>query len=164
MAIAQKYLAKIFNRDGFPIIDYKIFTIAGDGCMQEGVSSEASSLAGHLGLDNLIVIYDDNHITIDGNTKLAFTEDVAKRFKAYGWNVIIVDGDGNDLVAIEKAIKKAKKSTGKPTMIKIRTHIAYGSPNKQDTAEAHGSPLGADEIKLIKQKFGWDPRKKFLCP
>jgi transketolase len=164
MAIAQKYLAKVFNRDGFPIIDYKIFTIAGDGCMEEGVSSEASSLAGHLGLDNLIVIYDDNHITIDGNTSLAFTEDVAKRFKGYGWNVIVVDGDGNDLVAIEKAIKKAKKTKGKPTIIKLRTHIAFGSPNKQDTAEAHGSPLGADEIKLIKQKFGWDPEKSFYVP
>jgi transketolase len=164
MAIAQKYLAKVFNREGFPIIDYKIFTIAGDGCMQEGVASEASSLAGHLGLDNLIIIYDDNHITIDGSTNLSFSEDVAMRYKAYGWNVIVVDGDGNDLAAIEKAIKKAKKSTGKPTIIKLRSHIAFGSPNKQDTADAHGSPLGADEIKLIKQKFGWDPEKSFYVP
>jgi transketolase len=164
MAIAQKYLAKVFNREGFPIIDYKIFTIAGDGCLQEGVSAEASSLAGHLGLDNLIVIYDDNHITIDGSTSLAFTEDVAMRYKAYGWNVIVVDGDGNDLAAIEKAIKKAKKPKGKPTIIKLRTHIAFGSPNKQDTAEAHGSPLGAEEIKLIKQRFGWDAEKSFYVP
>jgi transketolase len=164
MAIAQKYLSKYFNREGFPIIDYKIFTIAGDGCMQEGVSSEACSLAGHLGLDNLIVIYDDNHITIDGNTELSFSENVAARFKAYGWNVIIVDGDGNDLTAIEKAIKRAKRFVGKPTMIKIRTHIAYGSPHKQDTADAHGSPLGADEIKLIKQNSGWDPEKTFYVP
>jgi len=164
MAIAQKYLAGVFNRDGFPIIDYKIFTIAGDGCMQEGVAAEASSLAGHLGLDNLVVIYDDNHITIDGSTDLSFTEDVAMRFKSYGWNVLVVNGDGNDLAAIEKAIKRARKSKGRPTIIKLHTHIAFGSPNKQDTAEAHGSPLGADEIRLIKQKFGWDAEKSFLVP
>jgi transketolase len=164
MAIAQKYLAKFFNREGFAVIDYKIFTIAGDGCLQEGISGEASSLAGHLGLDNLVVIYDDNHITIDGGTNLSFTEDAAMRYKAYGWNVIVVDGDGNDLAAIEKAIKKAKKSAGKPTIIKLRSHIAFGSPNKQDTSEAHGSPLGADEIKLIKQKFGWDAEKSFYVP
>jgi transketolase len=164
MAIAQKYLANQFNRDGFPIFDYKIFAIASDGCLQEGVAAEASSLAGHLGLDNLIVIYDDNHITIDGNTSLAFTEDVAKRYKAYGWNVIIVDGDGNDLERIEKAIKKAKRSKGKPAIIKLRTHIAYGSPNKQDTASSHGSPLGEDEIKLTKKNFGWDSEKTFFVP
>ncbi len=164
MAIAQKYLASQFNKDGFPVFDYKIFTIAGDGCLQEGVSAEASSLAGHLGLDNLIVIYDDNHITIDGKTSLSFTEDVVKRYKAYGWNVIIVDGDGNDLKQIEKAIKKAKRSKGKPAIIKLRTHIAYGSPNKQDTASAHGSPLGEDEIKLTKTNFGWDSEKTFFAP
>ena len=164
MAIAQKYLASYFNRDGFPIIDYNVYTIAGDGDLEEGVSSEASSLAGHLGLDNLIVIYDDNHITIDGETDLCFTEDRAKRYKAYGWNVIVVDGDGNDLEAIDKALKKAKRQKNRPTIIKLRTHIAYGSPNKQDTAEAHGSPLGDDEIKLIKEKFGWDPEKGFYVP
>jgi len=164
MAIAQKYLASYFNRDGFPIIDYNVYTIAGDGDLEEGVSSEASSLAGHLGLDNLIVIYDDNHITIDGDTDLCFTEDRAKRYKAYGWNVIVVDGDGNDLEAIDKALKKAKRQKNRPTIIKLRTHIAYGSPNKQDTAEAHGSPLGDDEIKLIKEKFGWDPEKGFYVP
>lgn len=164
IAIAQKYLASQFNKDGFPIFDYKIFTIAGDGCLEEGVTAEASSLAGHLGLDNLIVIYDDNHITIDGDTSLAFTEDVAKRYKAYNWNVIVVDGDGNDLGQIEKAIKKAKRSKGKPTIIKLRTHIAYGSPNKQDTASAHGSPLGENEIKLIKERFGWDTGRSFYVP
>lgn len=164
MAIAQKYLASHFNKEGFPVIDYKIYTICGDGCMQEGISSEASSLAGHLGLNNLIVIYDDNHITIDGDTSLSFTEDVAKRYKAYGWNVLIVDGDGNDMASFEKALKKAKKETSRPTMIKIRTHIAYGSPNMQDTAAAHGSPLGDEEIKLIKQKLGWDPTKSFYVP
>ena len=164
MAIAQKYLASYFNRDGFPIIDYNIYTIAGDGDLEEGVSSEACSLAGHLGLDNLIVIYDDNHITIDGDTDLCFTEDRAKRFKSYGWNVIVVDGDGNDLDAIDKTLKKAKHRKNQPTIIKLRTHIAYGSPNKQDTAEAHGSPLGEDEIRLIKEKFGWDPEKTFYIP
>jgi len=164
MAIAQKYLASQFSKDGLPIFDYKIFAIAGDGCLQEGVAAEASSLAGHLSLDNLIVIYDDNHITIDGKTSLAFTEDVTKRYKAYGWNVIVVDGDGNDLGRIEKAIKKAKRSKGKPAIIKLRTHIAYGSPNKQDTASAHGSPLGEDEIKLTKKNFGWDSEKTFFVP
>jgi len=164
MAIAQKYLASHFNRDGFDIIDYKIYTIAGDGCLQEGVSSEASSLAGHLGLNNLIVIYDDNHITIDGETDLSFTEDVVKRYKAYGWRVIEVGGDGNDMASFEKALKKAKREKHLPVLIKLRTHIAYGSPNKQDTAGAHGSPLGDDEIKLIKQRFGWNPEKSFVVP
>jgi transketolase len=164
MAIAEKYLANYFNREGLNIIDYKIYVIASDGCMQEGVSSEASSLAGHLGLDNLIVIYDDNHISIDGETELSFTEDVAKRYKAYGWNVIIVGGDGNDMASFEKALRRAKKEKNRPTIIKLRTHIAYGSPNKQDTAESHGAPLGEDEIKLIKQQFGWDPEKSFYVP
>ncbi len=164
MAIAEKYLASYFNRDGFPIIDYKIYVIAGDGDLEEGVSAEACSLAGHLGLDNLIVIYDDNHITIDGDTKLAFTEDSAKRYKAYGWNVPVVDGDGNDMESFEKALKKAKREKNRPSLIKLRTHIAYGSPNKQDTAGAHGAPLGEDEIKLVKEKFGWDPEKTFHIP
>ena len=164
MAIAEKYLANYFNRDGFNIIDYKIYVIAGDGDLQEGVSAEASSLAGHLGLDNLIVIYDDNHITIDGETGLAFTEDVIKRYEAYGWNVIVVGGDGNDMAAFEKALESAKQQKQKPTLIKLRTHIAYGSPKKQDTAGAHGAPLGEDEIKLMKEKFGWDSEKSFYIP
>jgi len=164
MAIAQKYLASYFNRDGSPIIDYRIYVIAGDGDLEEGVSSEAGSLAGHLGLDNLIVIYDDNHITIDGDTELAFTEDSAKRYKAYGWNVLAVEGDGNDMEAFEKALKKAKRQKNRPSLIKLRTHIAYGSPNKQDTAEAHGAPLGDDEIRLIKENFGWDGVKSFHIP
>lgn len=164
MAITEKYLASYFNRDSFSLIDYKIYAIAGDGCMQEGISSEASSLAGHLGLDNLIVIYDDNHITIDGKTDLAFTEDVTARYKAYGWNVIEVPGDGNDMASFENALEKAKAHTGQPTLIKLRTHIAYGSPNKQDTAAAHGAPLGEDEIKLMKKRFGWDPEKNFVVP
>lgn len=162
MAIAQKYLANYFNRDGFPVVDYKIYVIAGDGDLQEGVSSEACSLAGHLGLDNLIVIYDDNHISIDGDTKLSFTEDRKMRFEAYGWNVQEVGGDGNDMAAFETALDMTVQ--GKPAMIKLRTHIAYGSPNKQDTSEAHGAPLGEDEIRLIKEKFGWDPNMKFHIP
>jgi transketolase len=164
MAIAQKYLASHFNRDGFPIIDYNIYVIASDGDLQEGVASEACSLAGHLGLDNLIVVYDDNHISIDGNTDLAFTEDRAKRFKAYGWNVRVVEGDGNDMAAFEKALKNARREKQRPTLIKLRTHIAFGSPNMQDTAEAHGAPLGDDEIRLIKQKFGWNLERSFHVP
>lgn len=164
MAVAQKHLANYFNRDKFAIMDYKIFVIAGDGDLEEGVSSEACSLAGHLGLDNLVVIYDDNHISIDGDTKLSFTEDAAMRYKAYGWNVIVVDDDGTDLEAIEKALKKAIRYKGKPTIIKLRTHIAYGAPHAQDTAAAHGAPLGEDEVKLTKQKFGWDPDKTFYIP
>jgi len=164
MAIAQKYLASYFNREGLPIIDYTIYVIAGDGDLEEGVSAEASSLAGHLGLNNLIVIYDDNHITIDGDTELSFTEDSAKRYKAYGWNVLVVEGDGNDMEAFEKALKKAKREKNRPSLIKLRTHIAYGSPNKQDTASAHGAPLGEDEIRLIKENFGWDPEKSFVVP
>jgi len=164
MAIAQKYLASYFNRDGFRLFDFKVYVIAGDGCMQEGISSEACSLAGHLGLDNLVVIYDDNHISIDGPTDLSFTEDVTRRFKAYGWNVIVVDGDGNDLVAIENAICRAKAYRGRPTMVKVRTHIAYGCPGRQDTSEAHGAPLGEEPIRQMKKAFGWDPDKQFYVP
>jgi len=164
MAIAEKFLASYFNRDGFPIIDYKIYVIVSDGDLEEGICSEASSLAGHLGLDNLIVVYDDNHISIDGDTALAFTEDRAKRYKAYGWNVQEVSGDGNNMAAFEKALENAKKEKQRPTLIKLRTHIAYGSPNLQDTAKSHGSPLGDDEIRLIKERFGWDPDKSFHIP
>jgi len=164
MAIAQKYLASHFNRRGFPIIDYTIYVIASDGDLQEGIASEACSLAGHQGLDNLIVVYDDNHISIDGDTNLSFTEDRAKRFESYGWNVLEVPGDGNDMAAFEKALENAKAEKGRPSVIKLRTHIAYGSPNMQDTSAAHGSPLGDEEIKLIKEKFGWDPETKFHVP
>lgn len=164
MAIAEKYLAAYFNRDGFPVVDYKIYVVAGDGCLMEGVSSEASSLAGTLGLNNLIVLYDDNHISIDGSTDLAFTEDVAKRYEAYGWFVQTVGGDGNDLHAIERALVAAQNERHRPSLIKLRTHIGYGSPNKQDTADAHGSPLGEDEVRLTKKQLGWDPEKKFFVP
>ena len=164
MAIAQKFLANYFNRDGFPVIDYKIYVIASDGDLEEGVASEACSLAGHLGLDNLIVVYDDNRISIDGPTDLSFTEDRARRFKAYNWNVKEIEGDGNDMIAFERALKTAKREKNKPTLIKLRTHIAYGSPNMQDKSEAHGAPLGENEIKLLKQKYGWDPAKSFYVP
>jgi transketolase len=164
MAIAEKYLAGRFNRDGYKIFDYNTYVIAGDGCLQEGVSSEASSLAGHLGLDNLIVIYDDNYITIDGKTSLSFTEDRTKRYEAYGWNVIVVPGDGTDMVPLEKALEQAKAEKGRPTLIQFRSHIGFGSPNFQDSHKAHGSPLGDDEIKLIKKNFGWDPDKSFHIP
>jgi transketolase len=164
MALAEKYLEAYFNRDGFPVLDYKIYVIAGDGCLQEGVSSEASSLGGHLGLNNLIVLYDDNHITIDGNTSLSFGEDVARRYEAYGWFVQTVGGDGNDLAAIEKALQAAKAEKNRPSLIKLRTHIGYGSPNKQDSHDAHGSPLGDEEIVLTKKQYGWDPEKKFFIP
>ncbi|MCD4831781.1 MAG: transketolase [Anaerohalosphaeraceae bacterium] len=164
MAIAEKYLAAQFNKDGFNLFDYKIYTIAGDGCLQEGVASEACSLAGHLGLNNLIVIYDDNYITIDGDTSLSFTEDRAKRFESYGWNVQVVGGDGNDMASFEKALQNAQNEKDRPTIIQLRTHIGFGSPNKQDSHAAHGAPLGEDEIKLIKKNYGWDPEKTFVVP
>ncbi len=164
MAIAEKYLAARFNRDGFPIIQHRVFVIAGDGDLQEGVSSEASSLAGHLGLDNLFVLYDDNRITIDGSTSLSFTESVSARYAAYGWFVQQVDGDGNDLQAIGKAIDAALSHPGRPSLLRIRTHIGYGSPNKQDSAEAHGSPLGFDEVAATKVRLGWDPTRSFFVP
>lgn len=164
MAIAEKYLAAYFNRDGFPVIDYKVYVVAGDGCLQEGVSSEACSLAGHLGLDNVIVIYDDNHITIDGNTSLSFGEDVAKRYEAYGWFVQTLGGDGNDMDAFHKALMAARQEKQRPSLIKLRTHIGYGSPNKQDSHDAHGSPLGDEEIALTKKRYGWNPEEKFVVP
>ena len=164
MAIAQKHLASVFNREDFPIVDYNIYSVCGDGCMQEGITSESCSLAGHLGLDNLILIYDDNHITIDGDTSMSFTEDVAKRFEAYNWHVQVVGGDGNDMESFEKALQNAQNEKNRPSLIKLRTHIAYGSPNLQDTSKAHGSPLGDAEIRLIKEKYGWDPDKSFVVP
>jgi transketolase len=163
MAIAQKYLAARYNRPGCKIVDYHIYATLGDGDLMEGITAEAASLAGHLKLDNLIYFYDDNHISIDGPTELAFTENRAKRFKAYGWFVQKVK-DGNDLKAIDNAIQRAKKEKGRPSIIMVRTHIAFGSPNKHDTAEAHGSPLGEDEIKLTKEFYGWDPEKQFYIP
>ncbi len=163
MAMGQKFYAERYNKPGFDIFDYKIFAITSDGDMMEGISSEAASIAGHLKLGNLIYFYDDNHISIEGNTDITFTEDVAARFEAYGWHVQTVS-DGNDITAIEVCLRNAINETGKPSLIKIRTHIGYGSPNKQDTAEAHGSPLGKDEVRLTKENLGWDPDKDFYVP
>ncbi len=164
MAMAQKYLAARYNKGDFPLFDYSIYSICGDGCLQEGVSGEASSLAGHLGLDNLIVIYDDNQITIDGDTALSFTEDVKKRYEAYGWNVVEVDGEGENIADLEKALEAAKSQSQGPTLIKFKSIIGFGSPNFAGTHTAHGAPLGDDEIKLIKTNAGWDPEKKFVVP
>lgn len=163
MAIAEKWLASYFNRPGHEIIDHKIFAIAGDGCMMEGVSGEAASLAGHLGLSNLIWIYDNNRITIEGDTALAFSEDVAARFMAYHWNVQRA-GDANDLGMLERAVQTALKETERPSLIIVDSHIAYGSPTKQDTHAAHGEPLGEEEIRATKVVYGWDPGKKFFVP
>ena len=163
MAIGQKWMAAHFNRPDFNLFDYKIYAVCGDGCLMEGVASEAASLAGHLGLDNLCWIYDNNNITIEGSTKIAFTEDVAARFMAYGWNVLRV-GDANDLERIEHALNVFKKEKGRPTFIVLDSHIGYGSPNRQDTAAAHGEPLGDDEIKLCKRAYKWPEEAKFLVP
>jgi transketolase len=163
MAIGQKFLAARFDRPGHPMLEYRVYVEVGDGDLMEGVSSEAASLAGHQKLGNLICLYDDNHISIDGDTSLAFTEDVSKRFEAYGWHVQFVE-DGNDLAAIDAAIRAAQKETGRPSLIRIRTHIGFGSPNKQDTPEAHGSPLGEEEVKLTKKNLGLDPEKFFDVP
>lgn len=163
MAIAQKYLAATFNQQHHPVIDYFIYAICGDGDLMEGVSSEAASLAGHLKLGNMIYLYDDNNISIDGSTGLSFTEDVGARFEAYGWHVQTVH-DGNNLEKIEIAIRHAQQVTDKPSLIKVKTHIGFGSPNKQDSHDAHGSPLGEDEIKLTKKNYGWDENSSFLIP
>jgi transketolase len=162
-AIAQKHLAARYNKPGFDLFDYKIYAVCSDGDLMEGVASEAASLAGHLELGNIIYLYDDNHISIEGDTDITFNEDVAKRFESYGWHVQVVN-DVNDLNALSNAINNAKIETSKPSIIKVRSHIAYGSPNKIDTAGAHGSPLGADEVKLVKEYFGFDPEKSFVVP
>ena len=163
MAIAQKWLANRYNRPDFEIFDYNIYAVCGDGCLMEGVASEAASLAGHLGLDNLCWIYDNNHITIEGSTRIAFTEDVPARFLAYGWNVLRV-GDANDLERIEHALEVFRKTKGRPTFIVLDSHIGYGSPHKQDTSAAHGEPLGDDEVRLCKKVYGWPEDAKFLVP
>ena len=162
-AIAQKYMAARFNKPGFDLFNYSIYTICSDGDMMEGITSEAASIAGHLKLGNMIYLYDDNHISIEGSTDLTFDEDVAQRFEAYDWHVQVL-ADGNDLAALSAAIKNAQKEVNRPSLIKVRTHIGYGSPNKQDTAAAHGSALGADEVRLVKENFGFDPDKSFVVP
>ena len=163
MAIAETWLANRYNRPGFEIFGYDIYAVCGDGCMMEGVGSEAASLAGHLGLDNLCWIYDNNHITIEGNTRITFTEDIAARFMGYGWNVLRV-GDANDIDRIEHALDVFRKTKGRPTFIILDSHIGYGSPHKQDTAAAHGEPLGEEEIRLTKRDYGWPEDAKFLVP
>ncbi len=163
MAVAEKWLANRYNRPGFEMFDYNIYAVCGDGCMMEGIASEAASLAAHLGLDNLCWVYDNNHITIEGNTRIAFTEDVATRFLGYGWNVLRV-GDANDIDRIEQALEVFRRTKGRPTFIILDSHIGYGSPHKQDTAEAHGEPLGEEEIRLAKRSYGWPENAKFLVP
>lgn len=162
MALAGKWLAERFNRPEFELFNYKVYAALGDGCMMEGITSEAASLAGHLRLDNLIWIYDSNQITIEGGTDLAFTEDTAARFEAYGWNIETV-GDVNDIELLETALAEARKSD-KPTLVIVCSHIAYGAPNKQDTASAHGAPLGEEEVRKAKEFYGFDPDQHFFIP
>jgi transketolase len=163
LAIAERYLAARYNRPGFEIINHFTYAIVSDGDLMEGVAQEAASLAGHLGLGKLIYLYDNNYVTLAAGTDLTFTEDRAKRFEAYGWHVQSV-ADGNDLKAIEEALQSAQNETGRPSIIMVRTHLGYGSPHKQDTFEAHGAPLGEEEVKLTKQNLGWPLDPLFYLP
>ncbi|MBM3261898.1 MAG: transketolase [candidate division Zixibacteria bacterium] len=163
MAIASRWMASYFNRPGFEMFGYDVYALCGDGCMMEGITGEAASLAGHLRLSNLCWIYDNNKITIEGHTAWAFSEDVATRFLGYGWNVLRV-GDANDLEMLQRAFDTFKKTDDRPTLIIVDSHIAYGAPNKQDTHAAHGSPLGEDEIRLTKRNYGWPEDAKFWVP
>jgi len=163
MAIAGKWLAANFNRPGFEIFNYNVYAVCGDGDLMEGVGSEAASLAGHLKLPNLCWIYDNNRITLDGPADWSFTEDVAERFRGYGWNVLHVS-DANDLDALAKAYNNFLQTTDRPTLIVVDSHIGYGSPHKQDTNEAHGEPLGEEEVRLAKKNYGWPEDAKFLVP
>jgi transketolase len=163
LALAERMLAARFNRPGHELIDHRTFAIASDGDVQEGVASEACSLAGHLGLGRLVAFYDDNHIQLAGETSMAFSEDVGKRFEAYGWHVQDL-GEDLELGRIELAIAAAAEVADRPSLIVLRTHIGYGSPNKQDTEKAHGSPLGEDEVRLTKEAYGWDPDEQFRVP
>jgi transketolase len=163
MAIAEKWLAHRYNRPGFDVFDYAVYAICGDGCMMEGIASEAASLAGHLELDRLCWIYDNNHITIEGSTRITFTEDVEARFLAYGWNVLRV-GNANDVERIEHALDIFQKTRERPTFIVLDSHIGYGSPHKENTAAAHGEPLGDEEVRLAKRSYDWPENAKFLVP
>jgi len=163
MAIAQKWLAARYNKAAFPVFDYHVYAVCGDGCMMEGVAAEAASLAGHLGLENLCWVWDNNRITIEGHTSITFTEDVAARFLAYGWNVLRVS-DANDVDRIEQALEVFRRTDERPTFIVLDSHIGYGAPHKQDTSAAHGEPLGDDEIRLCKRFYGWPEDAKFLVP
>src|SRR5712664_2667702 len=163
MAIAQKWLANRYNRPDFNIFDYNIYAVCGDGCLMEGIGSEAASLAAHLGLDNLCWIYDNNHITIEGSTSISFTEDISARFLGYGWNVLRV-GDANDVERIVQALNTFQQTKARPTFIILDSHIGHGSPHRQDPSEAHGEPLGDDEVRLTKRAYGWPEDAKFLVP
>jgi transketolase len=163
MAIAERWLASHFNRDTQKLIDYRVYAFCGDGDLMEGVSQEAASVAGHLGLSNLLWIYDNNHITIEGHTALAFSDDVAARFLSYHWNVLRVGG-ANDLELLDVAIRNAQKEQERPSLIILDSHIAWGAPNKHDTSAAHGEPLGEEEIRLTKEAYGWPPDAHFLVP
>lgn len=163
MAISSRFLAAHFNRPGFELFGYNVYAIAGDGCMMEGISGEAASLAGHLKLSNLCWIYDNNRITIEGHTDLAFSEDVATRFVAYGWNVVRV-ADANDQEMLGRAFATFHRTTDRPTLIIVDSHIGFGAPNKQDTHQAHGEPLGDEEIRLTKRVYRWPEESKFLVP
>src|SRR5439155_5673408 len=163
MAMAERWLGAHFNRPGFELFNYNVYALAGDGDMMEGISSEAASLAGHLQLSNLCWIYDNNRISIEGATNLAFSEDVATRFIAYGWNVTRV-GDVNDLEMLERAFRTFQATQDRPTLIIVDSHIGYGAPTKQDTSAAHGEPLGEEEIRLTKRSYGWPENEHFLVP
>jgi transketolase len=163
MAMGGRWMAQYFNRPGFEMFDYDVYALCGDGCMMEGVSGEAASLAGHLKLSNLCWIYDNNKVTIEGHTDWAFSEDVATRFIGYGWNVTRV-GDANDLEMLERALRTFKNTSDRPTLIIVDSHIAYGAPHKQDTSAAHGEPLGEEEIRLTKRDYRWPEDAKFLVP
>ena len=164
MAMAEAHLASMFNRPGYPVVDHYTFALGGDGCMMEGISSEAFSLAGTLGLSKLIILYDSNKISIEGNTDIAFTEDVQARMRAFGFQTITVE-DGNDLEAIGKAIEEAKADKEHPSFITVKTLIGYGCPAKQGKASAHGEPLGEENVKALKENLGWpEPDKSFNIP
>jgi transketolase len=163
MAIAEAQLAARYNRPGFKVIDHATYAIVSDGDLMEGVASEAASLAGHLRLGKLTFLYDDNYVTLAAGTDITFSEDRARRFESYGWHTMFV-ADGNDLAAIDAALRAARAETARPTLILVRTHIGYGSPHKHDSFEAHGSPLGVDEVRLTKQKLGWPTEPSFLIP
>ena len=163
MAIAERWLAAHFNQGGDNVVDYRVYSICSDGDMMEGISHEAAALAGHLKLSNLIWLYDSNHVSLDGPTTLAYSDDVESRFKGYHWNVLTVK-DANDLDAVETAIREAQTETGRPTLIIVHSHIGYGSPHKQDTSAAHGEPLGVEEVKATKRFYGWPEDAEFLIP
>ena len=164
MALAEAHLASVFNRPGFPVIDHGTWVVASDGDMMEGASHEAGSLAGHLRLGKLNVIYDDNRITIDGATDLSFSDDTAARFAAYGWNVIDVGDASENLPALAEAMATARAEIGRPSLILVRSHIGFGSPHKQDSSAAHGAPLGVEEVRLTKEAYGWPAESQFLVP